>query len=188
MEIGIGSRIKHKQFGVGVIVQVKTNAFIITFIDSGSKVISRDVENELEIIDAAIASEDIVSLQDVEKSLAFIIKQYADIQETVQMGNKWTGGSLILQPGDKSLKEKIIPIDAFFHKIVMLRDRLRVLEQNINSHPVLRTLEQRVNASNMTDEEKVNIQQYITRIYGSLTSFNVLFKRPEDYFVGDKTD
>jgi len=76
MEIGIGSRIKHKQFGVGVIVQVKTNAYIITFIESGSKVISRDVENELEIIDATVASEDIVSLHDVERSLAFIIKQY----------------------------------------------------------------------------------------------------------------
>jgi hypothetical protein len=175
MEIGIGSRIKHKQFGVGVIVQVKTTAFIITFIESGTKAISREVENELEIIDATVAAEDIVSLQDVEKSLAFIIKRYADIQETVQIGTKWTGGSLILQPGDKSLKEKVIPIDAFFHKIVMIRDRLR-------------TLEQRVNASNMTDEEKVNIQQYITRIYGSLTSFNVLFKRPEDYFIGDKSE
>lgn len=175
MEIGIGSRIKHKQFGVGVIVQVKTNAYLITFIESGSKVISRDIENELEIIDATVASEDIVSLHDIEKSLAFILKQYADIQETVLLGNKWTGGSLILKPGDKSLKEKVIPIDAFFHKIVMIRDRLR-------------TLEQRVNASNMTDEEKVNIQQYITRVYGSLTSFNVLFKRQEDYFVGDKAE
>ncbi len=175
MEIGIGSRIKHKSFGVGVIVQVKTNAYYITFIESGSKVISRDVENELEIIDATIASEDIVSLHDVEKCLAFIIKQYADIQETVQIGNKWAGGSLILQPGDKSLKEKVIPIDAFFHKIVMIRDRLR-------------TLEQRVNASKMTDDEKVNIQQYITRVYGSLTSFNVLFKNPQDYFVGDKAE
>jgi len=175
MEIGIGSRIKHKQFGVGVIVQVKTNAYMITFIESGSKVISREVENELEIIDATIASEDIVSLHDVEKCLAFIIKQYADIQETVQIGSKWAGGSLILQPGDKSLKEKVIPIDAFFHKIVMIRDRMR-------------TLEQRVNASKLTDDEKVNIQQYITRIYGSLTSFNVLFKSTQDYFVGDKAE
>jgi len=175
MEIGIGSRIKHKQFGVGVVVQVKTSAYIITFIESGSKVISREVENELEIIDATVASEDIVSLHDVEKCLAFILKQYADIQETVQIGSKWAGGSLILQPGDKSLKEKVIPMDAFFHKIVMIRDRMR-------------TLEQRVNASKLTDDEKVNIQQYITRIYGSLTSFNVLFKSTQDYFVGDKAE
>ena len=67
-----------------------------------------------------------------------------------------------------------MPIDDFFHKIVMLRDRLRVLEQNINS------------SKNLSDEEKVNIQQYITRCYGSLTSFNVLFKNKEQWFVGDK--
>ena len=80
-----------------------------------------------------------------------------------------------LQTSDKSLKPKEIPIDDFFHKIVMLRDRLRVLEQNINSHKKL------------TDEEKVNIQQYITRCYGSLTTFNVLFKNKEQWFVGDKS-
>lgn len=78
-----------------------------------------------------------------------------------------------MQPGDKSLKPKEMPIDALFHKIVMIRDRMR-------------TLEQRVNASALTDEEKVSIQQYITKCYGSLTSFNVLFKRPEDYFTGEK--
>jgi len=79
-----------------------------------------------------------------------------------------------LQTADKTLKPKDIPIDDFFHKIIMLRDRLRVLEQNINSHKKL------------TGEEKVNIQQYITRCYGSLTTFNVLFKNKEQWFVGDK--
>ena len=74
----------------------------------------------------------------------------------------------------KLLKPKEIPIDDFFHKIVMLRDRLRVLEQNINSNKKL------------SDEEKVNIQQYITRCYGSLTTFNVLFKNKEQWFVGEK--
>ncbi|MFZ1255152.1 MAG: hypothetical protein WAR77_02315, partial [Saprospiraceae bacterium] len=71
------------------------------------------------------------------------------------------------------LKEKEIPIEKFFHKIVMLRDRLRVMEQRINS-------------SNLTDEEKINLQQYITRIYGSLTTFNVLFRHKEHQFVGEK--
>ena len=82
---------------------------------------------------------------------------------------------MILQPGDSSLKPKEVPIDVFFHKIVMLRDRLRVLEQQINAHKVL------------TDEEKINLQQYVTRIYGTLTTFNVLFRNKEDWFIGDKS-
>jgi len=82
---------------------------------------------------------------------------------------------MLLQPANLSVKPKEIPIESFFHKIVMLRDRLRVLEQNINSHAVL------------TDEEKVNMQQYITRIYGSLTTFNILFADKDHYFVGAKS-
>jgi len=82
---------------------------------------------------------------------------------------------LLLQPANLSLKPKEIPIENFFHKIVMLRDRLRVLEQNLNSHPGL------------SDEEKVNMQQYITRIYGSLTTFNILFADKDHYFVGAKS-
>ena len=80
-----------------------------------------------------------------------------------------------MQPADKSLKPKEIPIDDFFHKIVMLRDRLRVMEQQVNAHKKL------------TDEEKVNLQQYITRIYGTLTTFNVLFRDKEKWFVGEKS-
>ena len=80
-----------------------------------------------------------------------------------------------LQAADETLKPKEIPIEDFFHKVVMLRDRLRVLEQNINSHKKL------------NDEDKVNIQQYITRCYGSLTTFNVLFKKQGEYFVSEKS-
>ncbi|MEZ4951766.1 MAG: hypothetical protein R2784_20600, partial [Saprospiraceae bacterium] len=81
-----------------------------------------------------------------------------------------------LKPKDPSMKPKEMPIETFFHKIVMVRDRLRVMEQRVNAHKV------------MDDEDKVNLQQYITRIYGSLTSFNVLFKNKEDNFVGEKGD
>ena len=171
-EIGIGSRIKHHTFGIGVVIQIKYSSYTVTFIEEGIKEISKDTSH-FEVIDKTFPPNELVSLFDIEKSFMQIIQRYSDIQENVQLGNKWTGGSMILKPGDKNLKEKVIPIDAFFHKIVMIRDRMR-------------TLEQRVNASQMSDEEKVNIQQYITRIYGSLTSFNVLFKRQEDYFIGEK--
>lgn len=88
---------------------------------------------------------------------------------------RWEGGTLVLKPGSDDLKPKEIPVETFFHKIVMLRDRLRVLEQKLNSHPKL------------TDQEKIEMQQYVTRIYGSLTTFNVLFRDREDQFVGSKS-
>ena len=117
---------------------------------------------------------DLVSLWDIERTLIEVIKKYVDYPETVQLGNKWTGGKMILQPADDSLSGKEIPIEALFHKIVMIRDRMRTLEQRINSN------------AKLEDEEKINLQQYITKVYGSLTTFNVLFKNPEDQFKGDK--
>ena len=93
----------------------------------------------------------------------------------IRLGEKWKDGEMILKPGTEGLKEKVIPLESFFHKIVMLRDRLRVLEQKINSH------------KGLSDEDKVEVQQYITRVYGSLTSFNILFADKADHFVGDKS-
>ena len=111
----------------------------------------------------------------MERSLLKILRLWGGITENVPLGDKWIKGMMLLQPADKLLKPKEIPVEDFFHKIVMLRDRLRVLEQNINS------------SKSLSDEEKVNIQQYITRCYGSLTTFNVLFKNKEQHFVGDKS-
>lgn len=94
----------------------------------------------------------------------------------VRLSGRFEGGTLVIRPGKAEAQEKAIPIDVFFHKITMVRDRLRVLEQRINSHPKLGA------------EDRVELQQYITRIYGSLTSFNVLFKDKTDWFVGAKGD
>jgi hypothetical protein len=171
--LGVGSRVKHPQMGKGVIVQVRSDAYEIGFIEYGVKLIKRDFEG-LEVIEAVETPEDLVSYEDMEKSLIRVLNRFSDIQQTVPLGQKWTGGRMVLYPGDKSLKEKEIPIETFFHKIVMVRDRVRVMEQ-------------RINASSLTDEEKVDLEQYITRIYGSLTTFNVLFKNKEDQFTGEKS-
>jgi hypothetical protein len=129
----------------------------------------------LETIEAVEPDTDLVSFSEVERMLTNIIKRYSDVQETVPMGNRWLGGKLVLTPGSAGLQPKEVPIDVFFNKIIMLRDRLRVMEQRINAHDKL------------TEEDKVNLQQYLTRIYGSLTTFNVLFKDEKDHFVGERS-
>ena len=110
------------------------------------------------------------SVADLELLLRRVIREEAGVS-TVTPADKWRGGSLVLRPGTPGLQEKAWPIETFFHKIVMLRNRLR-------------TLEQHVNAADLPDEVKVKLQSYITGCYGSLTSFNVLFAEDEDQFKG----
>lgn len=172
--IGIGSRVRHPQFGEGIITGVKQSTYSINFKDRGRLEISKTYA-DLEILEAVTLDEDMVAFSEVEHALIKILRRWAETHEIVHLGNKWMGGKMILQPSNTSLKPKEIPLETFFHKIVMIRDRLRVLEQNINSHTVL------------TDEEKVHLQQYITRIYGSLTSFNILFDNRDDYFTGESS-
>lgn len=168
--LGVGSRVKHPAYGDGVVTSIDVAAYQVCFMQYGLKHVGKEYA-AWEIIEA-IEHEASVSFTEAEKSLAKVLKSWLGVSETIALGDKWDDGVMILQPGDTSMKSKEIPIDTFFHKIVMVRDRLRVMEQRINS-------------SGLSDEEKVNLQQYITRIYGSLTSFNVLFKYKEDHFKGD---
>jgi hypothetical protein len=173
--LGIGTRLQHTIHGPGVIVGVKYATYIVSFIHHGLIEVDK-TDPRLEDIQPENLSEEVETTSKLETSLLKILRQWADITEVVKLGERWDGGMMVLQPKDPFLKAKEIPIDIFFHKIVMARDRLRVLEQNINSHKKL------------TDEEKVNLQQYITRIYGSFTTFNVLFRNKEHWFAGEKSE
>src|SRR5215213_494850 len=173
LTLGIGTRLQHTQYGPGVIVAVKYAVYIISFINHGVKEIDKADARLEEIIPENVSAE-VETVSDVERSLLKILRMWGGVGENVPLGDRWQKGMLILQPADKTLKGKEIPVEDFFHKIVMLRDRLRVLEQQINAHKQL------------SDADKVNLQQYITRIYGSLTTFNVLFKNKEQWFVGEK--
>ena len=171
--LGTGTRLQHTQYGPGVIVGIRYATYLISFINHGIKEIDK-TDNKLDEIIPENVTEEIETHSEVEKSLLKILRLWGGFSEIVPLGDRWLKGMMILQPADKTLKPKEIPIEDFFHKIVMLRDRLRVLEQNVNSSKTL------------SDEEKVNIQQYITRCYGSLTTFNVLFKNKEQWFIGEK--
>ena len=170
--LGIGSRVNHPAFGVGVVIGIYPVAYEICFVTYGIKEVGRSYQN-LEIIEA-IEAQEAVSFSAAEEALKNILNTWLGSVETVELGDKWIDGTMVLKPKNDSLKSKEIPIDAFFHKIVMVRDRLRVMEQRINS-------------SKLSDEEKVNLQQYITRIYGSLTSFNVLFRNKAQQFKGESS-
>lgn len=171
--LGVGSRIKHPAHGQGVVIRLHGAAYEVCFMTYGIKMVAKDYD-AWEIIEA-IPTDETITYTNAERSLMRILKNWSDISSKVEMGDRWNDGKMILKPTDPSLKPKEIPLDNFFHKIVMVRDRLRVMEQRINS------------SKSLTDEEKVNLQQYITRIYGSLTTFNVFFKYKADHFVGEKS-
>lgn len=172
---GRGTWVNHPRYGEGVISKDKITAWEIYFEKGGRLEIAKRNE-ELEIKEPVeTPTKSGYSLDDVEKVLTYVLEKFNALQSNVVLGDRWKGGTLLVKPANPNLQSKEIPVETFFHKIVMLRDRLRVLEQNINSHLVL------------TDSEKVDLQQYITRIYGSLTTFNFLFAENSDYFIGQKS-
>ncbi|MDO6602701.1 hypothetical protein [Arenibacter palladensis] len=171
--LGIGSRINHSEYGKGVVTNVTSKHYWVTFMENGLETI--ELDSNFDVIEAVEDEVDTISFSEVEQSLISILKRWSDASSITPIADKWKGGSLVLKPSDANLSDKEIPLDTFFHKIVMVRDRIRVMEQKINS------------SNNLDDQEKVDLQQYITRIYGSLTTFNVLFKNQSDNFVGEKS-
>ncbi len=174
-----GMRIMHEKYGEGIISRVSLSSLEVYFARGGKMEFARggfsaEIVEELGRAPGEI-KQSIANIHEIERLLLNVLDCYNGLQYKAEMGGKWEGGTLILQPGKEGLKGKEIPIDTFFRKIVLVRDRLRVLEQNINSHPSL------------TDVQKVEMQQYITRCYGSLTTFNVLFDDRNYWFVGEKS-
>ncbi|MCB0852679.1 MAG: hypothetical protein KDD63_10670, partial [Bacteroidetes bacterium] len=124
--LSIGTRVKHPQYGQGIILDNSRAFYNVAFPNFGEKAIDKNFE-DLEIIELAPIPEERISIGDVEKILTQILRKWTDVGETVHLGSKWKGGTMTLNPGDPSMKSKEIPIEVFFHKIVMVRDRLRVL-------------------------------------------------------------
>lgn len=171
MELGIGTRVSHPKFGEGVIIDdAHDEVYEIYFSGSGEKEISKSFEG---LVIAKVVQKDpnSISIDVVRDLLTEIIEPLISPEVNTDLGEKWEGGNLIMVPGKEGLQSKEVPIETFFHKIVMVRDRVRVMEQKINS-------------SNLSESEKIDLQQYITRIYGSLTTFNILFDKKEHHFKG----
>lgn len=170
-----GALVDHEHYGKGRITESHELFWKIDFGKRGIFEVTKRKSELLTLI--ALPGEEQnqypFTMEELESTLRRILDEYGGASD-VEMGGRWQDGKLILQPADASQKPKEIPVETFFHKIVMLRDRLRVLEQKVNAHPKL------------TDEDKVEMQQYVTKIYGSLTTFNVLFRNSEDQFVGEK--
>lgn len=169
--LGVGSRVRHPMYGKGVITALNQTTYDVCFIDSGIKPIGKNYDN-WDVIEE-IKSQEGISLNTLEKALQRVLIANDLLPAEVELANRWEGGMLEIKSSGNAVKSKEIPITTFFHKIVMVRDRIRVMEQRINA------------AKGLSDEEKVNLQQYITRIYGSLTTFNILFQDKEDQFKGE---
>ncbi len=173
-ELTAGTRVHHPAYGEGIVSKSHLTIYEI-FFEHGGKVELTKYNPDLTILGMPESTPRTgLSLAEVEEAITYVMDKFQGITYDVKIADKWKGGKLLMQPFNPELQSKEVSMEAFFHKIVMVRDRLRVLEQNINSHPKL------------DEEDKIQLQQYITRSYGSLTTFNVLFAKKSDYFVGQK--
>ncbi|MEJ0090471.1 MAG: hypothetical protein WDM80_12115 [Limisphaerales bacterium] len=170
----IGMKVRHPQYGTGLVKSISEAVAEIQFDDGNQRAVAPEPSGlEPAEPQAAVSGLNQPLKQFIEQTLAVAITQLGLEQPdsvVEQLGLRWHGGKLVMHPADPALQTKEVPLEVFFHKIVMVRNNLRVLEQKINAHEKL------------SDGEKVEMQQYITRSYGSLTTFNVLFKEKEDQF------
>jgi hypothetical protein len=169
----VGMSVRHPQYGLGTVKTISETTADIQFNDGKHTVAPESAGLEPADPQAAMTGLSVPLKQFVEQTLDGAVRKLGlEKPETVieKLGARWHGGKLVMHPSDHSIQTKEVPLETFFHKIVMVRNNLRVLEQKINAHEKL------------TDGEKVEMQQYITRSYGSMTTFNVLFKEKEDQF------
>lgn len=169
----IGMKVLHPRYGVGVVKSLTEHTADISFDDA-----PRTLSPESSGLTAAEATATLTELQvpleqlirDTAQSIIDALGLEKDDSIVEGLANRWQRGTLIMQSADSTLQPKEVPLETFFHKIVMIRNNLRVLEQKVNANEKL------------SDADKFDLHQYITRCYGSLTTFNILFKDKDDQF------
>jgi len=169
----IGMSVRHPQYGLGTVKTISEITADILFSEGKRTIEPAAAGLEPAEPQVAVSGLSVPLKQFVEQTLtAAVAKLGLEKPDSVveQLGLRWHGGKVVMHPADPTLQTKEVPLEVFFHKIMMVRNNLRVLEQKINAHEKL------------SDGEKVEMQQYITRSYGSLTTFNVLFKEKEEQF------
>lgn len=169
----IGQKVRHPQYGVGVVKTIAEHTADILFDDAKRTIAPEPSGLEPAEPQAAVSGLEMPLSRFIGEIVQAAVREMGlEKPDTVvqQLGARWHGGRVMMHPADPALQAKEVPLETFFHKIVMVRNNLRVLEQKINAHEKL------------SDGEKVEMQQYITKSYGSLTTFNILFKEKEDQF------